>query len=122
MPRIWKPIILVLFLVGCASSPDVRWAQAQSTYNETARALVLYRAPCIDKQAYANAGPGHPLCRIDDATWAVAYPILQEADRCLKAADARLQAGGAPAIEDSLGCAEAALERLILYRLSTQGN
>ncbi len=120
----WKPIFLALTLLlgACATAPDVRWAQAQTTYNETARALELYRAPCVDTVAYANAGPDHPLCRVDDATWAVVYPILLEADRCLKAADARLQAGSQPAIQDSLDCAEGALERLIIYRLATKGS
>ena len=114
--------VLVLLLGACAEQADVRWAQAQTSYNETAKALVLYRAPCVDQEAYRNAGPEHPLCRIDDATWAVVYPLMQEADHCLKVADARLQSGSTPAIVDSLNCAEAALERLIVYRLSTRGD
>ena len=119
----WKPIslVLVLLLAACASSPDVRWAQAQASYNETARALELYRAPCVDVEAYANAGPEHPLCRVDNATWALVYPIMQEADRCLKAADRQLQIGSTPAIKDSLDCAERAAERLLIYRLSNLG-
>ena len=115
-------VVAVFVLIGCASDPAVRWAQAQTTYNETAKAMVLYRAPCIDPVAYANAGPTHPLCRIDGATWAVVYPVMQEADRCLKAADVQLQGGGSSSLEDALSCGEAALERLILYRLSVQGD
>ncbi len=114
--------VAVFVLIGCAGDPVVRWAQAQTTYNETAKAMVLYRAPCIDPAAYVNAGPAHPLCRIDAATWAVAYPIMQEADRCLKAADSQLQSGASVSLEDALSCGEAALERLILYRLSVQGD
>ena len=118
----WKPIVFVvlaLLLGSCAGAPDVRWGQSQTTYNETAKVLVMYRAPCVDTEAYAGAGPSHPLCRVDDATWAVVYPIMQEADRCLKAADARIQSGTVPAAEDALLCAESALERLLIYRLST---
>ena len=115
-------LILALLLAACASAPDVRWAQAQTGYNETARVLKMYRAPCIDTQAYANAGPDHPLCRVDDATWAIVYPIMQQADRCLKAADMQLQTGSVPAIEDALDCAERAAERLLIYRLSNVGD
>lgn len=113
-------LLLIVVAVACTGAPDVRWAQAQSAYNATAKTLEMYRAPCVDKAAYANAGPDHPLCRVDNATWAVVYPILREADRCLKAADKQLQIGTAPAIEDALGCAESALERLIVYRLSSK--
>ena len=115
-------LVLALLLGACAGSPDVRWAQAQTTYNDTAKTLKMYRAPCVDKVAYANAGPDHPLCRVDNATWAIVYPIMQEADRCLKAADVQLQTGSAPAIEDALDCAERAAERLLIYRLSNVGD
>lgn len=113
----------VLFLVGCtANGPDVRWAQAQTAYNEAASALKLYRAPCVDTAAYINAGPDHPLCRIDNATWVVVYPLMQHADDCLKAADRQLQSGYEPAFEDAIACAEGALERLLIYKLSVKGN
>ena len=113
----------VLFLLGACSAngPDVRWAQAQTVYNEAATALKLYRAPCVDKAAYINAGPDHPLCRIDSATWLVVYPLMQQADDCLKAADQLLQRGVKPAIEDALACAERALERLLIYNLAVKG-
>lgn len=121
---VWIPIALVLALVlaACAGPPDIRWARAQKSYNETARILEMYRAPCIDKAAYANAGPDHALCRVDDATWAVVYPIMQDADKCLKAADAQLQTGHIPTAEDAIVCAESALERLLIYQLSTPGS
>lgn len=114
--------VLVLLGACSANGPDVRWAQAQTAYNEAASALKLYRAPCIDTAAYINAGPSHPLCRIDSATWAVAYPLMQLADRCLKAADRQLQSGYDPAFEDALACAEDALERLLVYQLSVKGD
>ena len=122
MKSILAVLVAVFVLVGCASGQAVRWAQAQATYNETAKTLQMYRAPCIDKVAYANAGPEHPLCRVDAATWALVYSIMQEADRCLKAADTQLQTGSMPAIEDALNCAERAAERLLIYRLSSVGD
>ena len=116
--RLWIPII-VFVLGACTGAPDVRWAQGQAAYNEAAETLILWRAPCIDQVAYAGAGPDHPMCRVDDATWKVVYPIMQAADACLKAADARIQAGTGAAAIDSLDCAERALERLLIYQLST---
>ncbi len=120
----WRPIVLVLglVLVGCGGSASVLWGQAQTSYNETAKALKLYRAPCVDTAAYANAGPAHPLCRIDDATWAVVYPLMLQADTCLKAADRQLQSGAEPAIADALACAEGALARLLIYRTAVREN
>ena len=115
-------LVLVLLLAACAGPPDVRWAQAQKSYNSTARVLEMYRAPCVDREAYANAGPEHALCRVDNATWAVVYPIMQDADKCLKAADAQLQTGNIPTAEDAIVCAESALERLLIYQLSTPGS
>ena len=115
-------LFLALLLAACASSPDVRWAQAQKSYNSTARVLEMYRGPCVDREAYVNAGPDHPLCRVDDATWAVVYPIMQDADKCLKAADAQLQSGAIPTAQDAIACAERALERLLIYQLSTPGS
>lgn len=114
-------VALALFIAGCSGSPDVRWAQAQTAYNESAKTLKMYRAPCVDKEAYANAGPDHALCRVDDATWAIVYPIMLEADRCLKAADRQLQTGSIPAAEDAIACAERAVERLVIYRLGSTG-
>ena len=117
----WPPgiLVLVLLLGACTGPPDVRWAQGQAAYNKAADTLILYRAPCVDQAAYAGAGPDHPLCRVDNATWDVVYPLMQAADKCLRAADARIQAGSEAAAVDSLDCAERALERLLIYQLST---
>ncbi len=122
MRRTIAALAFFVVLAGCGGSPDVLWGQAQTSYNETAKALKLYRAPCVDSAAYANAGPAHPLCRIDDATWAVVYPLMQTADACLKAADRQLQSGAEPAVADALACAERALERLLIYRFAVKGN
>lgn len=50
----------LFFVVACASSPDVRWAQAQVAYNSTLATMIDLRRPCVD------IGPEDPGCIIDD--------------------------------------------------------
>ena len=55
----------VWLLSACATDPGVRWAQAQSAYDDARTTIVDYRRPCVPGQGVENAGPNHPRCLID---------------------------------------------------------
>ncbi len=113
---------LVFLLTACAgpSRPSVMWGQQQAAYNKAAEAIIFYRAPCVDTLAYPNAGPDNPLCRINDAAWAVVKPLLDEADALLQAADALIQDGQAPLAVAYIASVSRIMERILLMQLGAK--
>ena len=90
-------IILALLLVGCATNPVNRWAQARDG---------LTRAQ--DSVRFA-----HQAGLIDDEKFVASDPIVQATRAALKKSETFLPEGGAD-FEHYLSIAEAMLDRLIL--------
>lgn len=98
-----------LLLSACADSPEGRWAQAQTAYNEGVETAVRYRKPCVD------FGRDHPLCKIDDDLYRIIEPIRERLDSLLKRADAAIQAGNDVGFEIYMTEVDKLLETFLLY-------
>lgn len=112
---------LLLILVACASNPGVQWAQQQQLANTAMEIVIRYRTPCIDTVTYPGAGPDHPLCRVDDATWDWAYGLSEQIDVLLQGADLANIEGNGPAALRYLDLVESLLFELQWLQLKLEG-
>ena len=83
---LFAALLPLLLLAACASAPEVRWAQAQSAYNEAVRQAVAARKPCVDS-ALKEADPG---CLIKAKDYGKVDAAIRAGDRLLRA----IEAGG----------------------------
>lgn len=120
--RRWIPWLVCLFVVGCATAPDVRWAQATSSFTAAVNALNALREPCVDTALYPDAGPDHPLCRIDDDIWGQGVlPLVREGRTVIIDADTAIQADQTQTVEWAIERVLAIVERLLLIKAMSEG-
>lgn len=70
-------LVIAAVIAGCATDPDLRWAQAQQAYNSAGALFNDLRRPCVD------IGPDDPGCIIDDEAYLLLDPILDQARAAL---------------------------------------
>ena len=102
---------LAVLLAGCASSPEVRWAQVQEAYNEGLDGAIRYRTPCVE------FGPDHPLCLIDDETYRIVEPIRERLDSLLRRAQVAIDGGDEVIFVAVMEEADALLQSFLLYTI-----
>lgn len=112
---------LTLFmLAACATAPDVRWAQAQQGYNDVLSALVSYREPCFQSEAWPDGGPDNPLCRISDDTYRQIEAIRAQVDSALRSWQAALDSGSTVGTDFYLQQVQSGLQALQRYLIQAQ--